>query len=270
MTLQLIAMGMKEYRACYVANLPRATYRYESVFSTDFGLLDKIREMADRFKRFGYRRIHRMLKREGVNANHKKVQRLYQLEGLQVRSKRRKKITRERVPLGLSTMPNESWSMDFVLDGMGGSRCFRVLNIVDDFTKEAVAMVVDTSISGHRICRELDQLCLIQGKPKSIRVDNGPEFTSNALDEWTYHNQVKLDFIQPGKPTQNAYIESFNGKFREECLNQNWFKDIIDAQEKIEEWRHFYNEVRPHSSLGYKTPSEFTEGFLGNLSPKIV
>jgi len=257
--------GLKMYRACYIADLPKSTFKYKSEFKIDFNLIKKILDLADKFKRFGYRRIHRMLMREGVKVNHKKVQRIYQANNLQVRSKRRKKITRERIPLSAPMYPNERWSMDFVSDSFSDGRKFRVLNIVDDYTKEAVAMVVDTSISGRRICRELDQICLIQGKPKSFTTDNGPEFTSNALDEWTYSNGVKLDFIQPGKPTQNAFVESFNGKFREECLNQTWFKNKKDAVEKIEEWRSFYNNIRPHSSLDYRTPSEFIEEYYGSF-----
>jgi putative transposase len=214
--------------------------------------------------RFGYRRLHILLEREGLVVNHKRVHRIYRAAGLQVRRRRRKRLTRaERMPLSAPAQPRERWSMDFTTDTLADGRGFRTLNIVDDFTRECVAIEVDRSLPGLRVARVLDRLHAAIGLPRSIVVDNGPEFSGRTLDAWAYARGVTLRFIRPGKPIENAYVESFNGKFRDECLNEHWFVSLADATTTIELWRIDYNTVRPHSSLNGATPQHFariTEG----------
>lgn len=220
-------------------------------------LKSKIIDLAQIRRRFGYRRIHALLRREGIKVNVKRVYRLYTEENLSVRRRRRKKgITIEREPLMLPDAPNETWSMDFVMDRLCNGNRLKLLTIVDDFTKESVDIVADRSITGDDLTGILDGIARFRGLPKAIRTDQGPEFTSRALDAWAYRNGVKLKLIQPGKPTQNAYIESFNGKFRDECLNEHWFSNLAEARAIIGVWRRDYNECRPHSALGYLTPAE--------------
>jgi len=177
--------------------------------------------------------------------------------GMQVRTKRRKKLVRPRVPMAVPSKPNERWSMDFVSDQLANGRRIRVLNIVDDYSRVGVGQLVDVSIAGARLTRFLGQLRELRGLPRTLVMDNGPEFTSKALFFWSRKTGVKLHFIQPGKPTQNAFVESFNGKFRDGCLNQHWFRDLEDARRIIEDWRQHYNAERPHSSLGYLPPAVF-------------
>ena len=196
-----------------------------------------------------------MLKIEGHVINPKRTYRIYREEGLQVRTKRRKKLIRPRIPMVVPDAVNQRWSIDFVSDQLANGRRFRVLNIVDDYSRECVSQIVDFSISGQRLAREFDRLT--RQLPKTIVCDNGPEFTSKAMFFWAKRTGVKLHFIQPGKPTQNAFVESFNGKFREYCLNLNWFAGLEDARLTIEQWREHCNHVRPHRSLGKKPPAVF-------------
>jgi len=199
-----------------------------------------------------------LLRREGFVINHKKTERIYREEKLQMRMRAKKKrASVQRVKLPVATARNERWSMDFIHDSISGGRKFKNLTIVDDYTKECPLILVETSITGKRVAEELNKLKESIGLPKEITVDNGPEFISNALDEWAYKNGVRLYFITPGEPTENPFIESFNGKFRDECLSMNWFLNIRHAKEVIEDWRIEYNTERPHSSLDYLTPSEF-------------
>lgn len=198
-----------------------------------------------------------MLYLEGRVINPKRTYRLYREEGLQVRTKRRKKLQRPRVPTLLPTSVNERWSVDFVSDQLANGRRFRVLNIIDDFTRESILQLADFSLTGQRLASELDRLAHTRGLPRKLVCDNGPELTCKAMYFWSQRNHVKIHFIQPGKPTQNAFVESFNGKFREYCLNLNWFASLEDAREKIDVWRTHYNEVRPHRSLGRKPPAVF-------------
>lgn len=193
--------------------------------------------------------------------NHKRVLRLYRLEGLSLRSRRPKRhvSAKSRVARDVAAGPNESWSMDFVTDALYNGRRFRVLTIVDNFSRESLGMLVDQKITGERVSMFLTRLCYHRGVPQSIRLDNGPEFVSKALDKWAYERKVELDFSRPGKPTDNAFIESFNGSFRDECLNANWFLSLEDARRKIEAWRKDYNEYRPHTALGDKTPKDFVQ-----------
>jgi putative transposase len=186
---------------------------------------------------------------------------MYREEKLAVRRKRRKRVAQTaRQPKVLPDGPNERWSMDFMADSLATGRGFRVLNVVDDYTRECVAIEADTSLSGERVARVLDRVIERRGKPQSVVMDNGPEFTSRALDAWAYEHGIQLDFIRPGKPIENCFVESFNGKFRDECLNQHWFTSLMDARREIEAWRRDYNRVRPHSSLGQIPPAVFAQG----------
>ena len=222
-------------------------------------LRDRLKTLAAQYSRYGYLMLHGLLKAEGLVVNKKRTYRLYTEEKLQVRTKKRKKLQRPRLPMIVPTQPNQRWSMDFVSDQLSHGRRFRVLNIVDDFTKERVGQLVSVSITGHQVARFLEQLGEQRQLPTSITCDNGTEFTSKAMFFWSKKTAVKLAFIQPGKPTQNAFIESLNGKFRNECLNQHWFRSLEEAREEIDQWRNHYNHVRPHSSLGYIPPVEFAK-----------
>ena len=249
---------MSERRACRLVGLHRSTCRYPARPSRDDELVGKLKELAARRQRFGYRRLTVLLRRQGMVVNHKRVYRVYRDHNLVVRRKKRKKLaSRVRVQLPAPTAINERWSMDFMSDSLVSGRVFRTLNIVDDYSRECPAIEVDTSIPGKRVVRVLDGLAKARGLPAMLVIDNGPEFTGKELDEWAYRNGVKLHFIQPGRPVENCFSESFNGKFRDECLNEYWFLDLQDAREKIEPWRIDYNRVRPHSSLGDLTPQEF-------------
>ena len=247
---------LSQRRACSLLGLSRSSMTYESR-RNDEPLRERLLLLARQYPRYGYLMLHGLLKNEGKVINCKRTYRLYREEGLQVRTKKRKKLVRPRIPMALPTTVNERWSMDFVHDQLSNGRRFRVLNIVDDYSREAIAQVVDFSISGHRVRRTLDQVIEARGKPTAVVCDNGTEFTSKALFFWSKDTGVDLKFIQPGKPTQNAFVESFNGKFRDSCLNLNWFRDMSEARQKIEHWRNDYNLVRPHSSLGYQPPEVF-------------
>ena len=221
-----------------------------------------MRELAHRWPRFGYRRLIVLLSREGIEVNHKKAYRIYTEEDLKVRRKRKKIRSRVRTaPLPVPSKPNEPWSMDFMQDCLADGRRFRVLTIVDDFTRECPAIEVDTSIPGGRVVRVLERLAFTRGLPKVLISDNGSEFTGKVLDAWANRRGIKLHFIDPVRPMQNAYVESFNGKFRDECPDLHWFADLADAKTKIESWRVEYNRIRPHSSLDDQTPEAFAERF---------
>ncbi|WP_155402205.1 IS3 family transposase [Ralstonia solanacearum] len=254
------AMGVT--RACGLVGISRSLFHYEPRRRVDDeALTGRMMAIAAQKRRYGYRRIHVLLQREGWLANHKRIWRLYSKAGLSVRKRRRKRIAAvERKPLPVPTGPNQSWSMDFVSDGLAYGRQFRCLNVVDDYTRECVAIEVDTSLPGLRVKQVLERLKEMRGLPASITVDNGPEFAGKVLDAWAYEAGVTLSFIRPGKPVENAYIESFNGRFRDECLNEHWFVSMRHARQLIEEWRIEYNTERPHSSLGYLTPAQFAQG----------
>ena len=251
--------GISERRACRLVGISRTVLHYEPKMNEPNAQLGKrIGELAAERRRFGYRRIHALLRRHGLQANHKRVYRLYRLAGLAVaRRRKRARVAVEREPLLLPSGPNEVWSMDFVMDALSSGRRLKCLTVVDDFTKEALELVLDHSITGEYVTRALDQVVRFRGAPRAIRTDQGPEFTGRALDQWAYRHGVDLKLIAPGKPTQNAYIESFNGKFRDECLNEHWFATLAEARALIAAWRRDYNEQRPHSALGYQTPVEF-------------
>ena len=264
--------GTSVRRACRVIGLSRATWQYQRRPDPHHAtLLARLQAHATARPRFGYRRLHILLEREGLLVNHKRVHRVYRAAGLQVRRRRRKRLTRgERTPLAALTGRLERWSMDFTADTLADGRTFRTLNIVDDFTRECLAIEVDRSLPGLRVTRVLDRLAAADGLPSTIVVDNGPEFAGRTLDAWAYARGVTLRFIRPGKPIENAYIESFNGKFRDECLNEHWFVNLADATQAIEAWRVDYNTVRPHSSLGGRTPQHFATISLGARQPPLA
>ena len=252
--------GLSERSACSLIDLSRSTFRYKSKDKNDHHIRIRMREIAQEKSRYGYRRIHVILKREGLSINHKKTERIYREEGLSLkkRKKKRHKSTL-RVPISKPEFLNEVWAMDFMSDSLYNGRRFRVLNIIDIMNRECLVSEVDTSISGKRVARILDRLLFLRGKPKTIVCDNGPEFTSIAMDQWAYRNDIELRFISPGKPIENAFIESFNGKFRDECLNDHWFMNFHDARKKIDAWVYEYNYERPHSSLDNMTQIEYGE-----------
>jgi putative transposase len=250
-------VAVSERRACGLMELYRGTYRYRSRRPEDKRLRTRLRELAEERRRFGYRRLQVLLVREGWQVNHKRVYRLYVEEKLSLRRKRGRKRSGVRQPLPEPVAANQAWSVDFMTDALSSGRRFRTLNIVDDYTRECLAIEVDTSLGGVRVVRVLEELKRRRGLPRQIRSDNGPEFLSRAVDQWAYEQGLQWHTIQPGRPMENGYVESFNGRFRDECLNENWFINLADAREKIAQWKQDYNEERPHSSLQYRTPVEF-------------
>jgi len=250
-------VAVSERRACGLIGLHRGTCRYRQRRKEDRQLRVRLRELAETRRRFGYRRLQILLKREGWHVNHKRVFRLYAEEKLSLRRKRGRKRSAVRQPLPEPTGINQVWSVDFMTDAFSSGRRFRTLNVVDDYTRECVAIEVDTSIGGVRVVRVLEKLKKERGLPRQIRSDNGAEFLSRAVDQWAFEQGLQWHTIQPGRPMENSYIESFNGRFRDECLNENWFIDLADARHRIDQWRQDYNQRRPHSSLNYLTPAEF-------------
>ena len=241
-------------------DLSRTAYGYQPHREDDTILRHRLRELAGERKRFGSPRLHIMLKRENLVVNHKRTERIYKEEGLALRRKRRRKgAAGARMVIPAPERPNQKWSMDFVTDSIVTGRRFRALAIVDDYSRECPAIEVDTSMGGRRVVGVLERLSETRGLPETITMDNGPEFAGRALDEWAYRKGVKLSFIRPGKPIENAFAESFNGRLRDECLNTNWFLSLKHAREVIEDWRKDYNTVRPHSALGGLAPQEFME-----------
>ncbi len=251
------AMGVT--RACGLVGISRSAFRYESKRAeANAHLSARLAALAAEKRRYGYRRLHVLIRREGHVVNWKRLYRLYRDAGLAVRRRKRKRIGPvERRPLPKPTMPNVSWSMDFVSDGLANGRRLRCLTIVDDCTRECLAIEVDTSLPGTRVAATFERLAELRGLPQSITVDHGPEFEGRVLDAWAYARGVRLAFIRPGKPVENAYIESFNGRLRDECLNEHWFMNMAHARSVIERWRIEYNTERPHSALGYLTPAQY-------------
>ncbi len=262
------AFGLSQRRACELAGQHRSVQRYESCRSEDPELLSRLKSLADERPRFGYRRLGILLGREGLKVNHKRLYRIYAKEGLAVRKKRKRRVsTAPRQQIAKAEKPLDGWSMDFMTDGLSNGRAIRLFNVVDDVSKVSVAIEVDFSMPSRRVCRLLDQAIEEWGKPNFIRADNGPEFRSKALDAWAYQRGILLEFIDPGRPTQNGFIESFNGRVREECLNLHWFESLGDARKKLAAWRTDYNHVRPHTSLGGLAPLQFLHAEGKALGP---
>jgi putative transposase len=249
---------VSERRACELNRIDRSSYRYQPQPDRNADLRKKLTALAREKPRWGYRRLGVLLERKGETINPKRLFRVYQQAGLGVRRRERKRLERSTATMPLFVRPNQEWSMDFVSDALANGRALRALTLVDNFTKEAPAIEVDGSLSAPRVTRVLDAVIESRGTaPESLRIDNGPEFTSRCFLTWAEQRGIRLVHIQPGKPTQNSFIESFNGRFRDECLNANWFENLADARSKIEAWRLDYNQHRPHSSLAYRTPAEF-------------
>lgn len=250
--------GVSQRRACEALSVDRSSMRYRSVRPDDASIREAMKKIASERRRFGYRRIHVMLERQGIIMNLKKLRRLYREEKLTVRKRGgRKRALGTRRPLALPSRPNERWSLDFVSDAFTDGHRFRVLAVVDDFTRECLCLVADTSLSGARLARELDDLISRRTKPKTIVSDNGTEMTSMAILKWCQQTHIDWHYIAPGKPMQNGFVESFNGSFRDECLNETLFSSLAQARAAIATWKEDYNRNRPHSSLGNITPNEF-------------
>jgi putative transposase len=258
---------MSERHACAVMQLCRSSCRYEAKPDRNDELRELLKALAAARPRWGQERLQVLIRRQGYLVNHKRTERLYRELGLSLRlRKRSKRASALRVPAPLPERPNQRWSMDFVADQLESGRRLRCFTVVDDFSKECPGILAARSIGGQRVADFLDQLARTRALPEVIVCDNGPEFTSLAMDRWADRQGVKLSFIQPGKPQQNGFIESFNGKFRDECLNEELFYNLIDAQSKIEAWRIDYNENRPHRSLNQRTPAEFARNYENQLT----
>ena len=255
--IQWYRASMRKARA--VIQLSRLVYLYQSTARDNTAMVMRTKEITQTRVHYGYRRVHVMLKREGFKDNHKRVYRLCSEQGLSLRHKRpkRNKAAQLRQPKTLAQRINQIWSMDFVADNLFDGRKLRMLTVVDCYTRESLAIHVGQSLKGDDVVRVLNAIVYERGQPETIKTDNGSEFISKVMDKWAYERRVELDFSRPGKPTDNAMVESFNGRLRQECLNEHWFMNLADAQTKIEAWRRFYNEARPHSALDWQTPTEF-------------
>jgi putative transposase len=248
--------AFSQRRACRLLTMSVSSYRYQAKRSDEV-LRVRLMELAREKPRFGYRRLHVLLRRSGEAVNHKRVHRVYREAGLSIRRKKRKHCVRAGQPLRACTAANQEWALDFVHDAVESGRAIRVLSVVDAYTRECLALEVDTSFASRRVTRVLEGIVAERGVPQSIRCDNGPELTSRHFLAWCIERKIALVHIQPGRPMQNGRVESFNGRMREECLNVSWFGNLFEARERITVWRREYNEERPHSSLGYRTPEEF-------------
>jgi putative transposase len=263
------AYGHTERHACALVGACRAMVRYRSRRPPDDRLRDQIVALAHARPRFGSRRLTVLLRRDGVLVNHKRVERIYRAAGLALRRrKRRVRAGARQTVMPRAQQPNQGWAMDFMRATLADGRSFRVFTLVDLFTREALTIDVDQSLPGARVVRALDAVATVRAAPAFIVIDNGTEFTSRVLDAWAYRRGVTLHFIAPGKPVQNAFIESFNGRLRDECLNQHWFSCVAEARILIDAWRTDYNRVRPHTSLGYRTPEQFATLWRGRSLPQ--
>jgi putative transposase len=248
---------ISERRACELLGVGRSSCRYQPKPDRDGQLREQLTELARERPRFGYRRFGVLLARNGQAVNHKRLYRVYREAGLSVKRIRRKKLVRVGVSQPRLAAPNEEWSLDFLYDAVAGGRTICVLSVVDNFTRECLALETDTSFGTQRVTRVLDHVIACRGTPKALRMDNGPQLTSRHFLAWCVERKIAMNHIQPGKPVQNGHVESFHGRLRDECLNVNWFRNLFDARRKITRWRNDYNTARPHSSLACRTPDEF-------------
>lgn len=255
----MTGFNYSERRACKLLDMDRSSYRYEARPDGNAELREELIALARQKPRYGYRRLWALLSKRGHDVNVKRVYRLYRQAHLAVRRLKRKRIEREAPVQAILLAPNQEWGIDFVSDGVASGRGIRMLTVVDGFTRECPAIEVGVSLGSRRVTRALEQVIAERGAPKSLRSDNGPEFTSRHYLAWCEERGIVPIHIEPGKPMQNGYVESFNGRFRDECLNANWFISIMDAKQKIENWRVEYNSERPHSSLAYRTPNEYAK-----------
>jgi len=252
------SFGQSLRKICVLLGLSCASWHYKPKPYTKDLISKRLRELADERKRWGYRRLHYLLQREGFQINHKRTERLYREENLMLRVKRRRKMAADtRVAPPKPERRNQCWAMDFMSDNLYNGRRFRVLNVLDSYSKDYLGFEVDTSINGNRVCNVLERIAWFKGMPEMLTVDNGPEFIGKALDAWTHRHGVTLLFNRPGKPVDNPYIKSFNGRLRDECLNVNWLMSLDHAREVIRQWQEDYNSIRPHYSLSQMTPMEF-------------
>jgi len=250
--------GFSERRACRLVGLHRSSARYEAHPVRERDIRERLKQLAWQRRRFGYRRLAVLLRREGWAVNHKRVYRQYRAEGLTLHRRRPpRRLLGRTQPLVMATRPNQRWSIDFMHDALACGRPFRILTVIDDYTRECPALEVDTSLPAARVIRVLERVTAARGTPEVLVLDNGPECRSRQLAEWARARGISLRFIEPGKPMQNAYVESFNGKLRDECLNEHWFGNLSDARHVLEAWRHDYNDVRPHSALANVSPAMF-------------
>jgi len=264
-----ITHGVSERRACTGIGFSRSSQRYRSV-RTDAYLRTRLKELAGERRRFGYRRLHILLRREGFAVNLKKVYRLYREEGLAVKKRKgRKRAIGTRTPLPRPDSVGQVWSLDFVSDALSDGRRFRLLGVMDQCSRECLSLVADTSLPGVRVARELEALVQKHGRPKIIVSDNGTELTSKAVLQWAAERRIEWHYITPGRPSENGFTESLNGKIRDECLNEHWFDSLREVKEIIESWRQDYNNVRPHSSLNYETPAAYAAA-QGAVSARLV
>jgi putative transposase len=266
---------VSERRALRIVAMSRSAFSYKAKARDCSAIRLRMREITQMRIHYGCERVFVMLRREGWRDNHKRVHRLYKEEGLSLRHcrPRRSRSARRRQPIKVATAPNTLWGMDFVSDALFDGRRFRLLTVIDHFTHECVAIVVDQSLRGEHVAEAMARLVAQRGRPAAIKVDNGSEFAGKVMDRWAYENGVELDFSRRGTPTDNAVVESFNGRLRQECLNEHWFLSLGDARSKIEMWRRFYNEERPHTALAWKTPAEFAREYgsqANSLVPKKV
>ncbi len=256
----VFSFGLSKRRACKIIDFNRSTGQYLPRPRDDDAVKKRMRGLAYQYKRYGSPKLHALLKKESLVINHKRTERIYKEEGLSLRRKAsKKKILPLRIPMPPASNPNEVWSMDFMSDTYADGRKFRVLTIIDDFSRVSPGILAHRSIPGKKVTDFVDQISVFYGYPERIRVDNGPEFISSTFHCWATRRNIAIEHTRPGKPSDNAYIESFNSIFRDECLNQHWFLNLHDAQEKIETWRRTYNEERPHGSLNNQTPVEFVK-----------
>ena len=262
---------VSERCACRLVGVSRSTMHYQPRRKDDTALVERLRELARQRPRFGYRRLHALLRRKGEVVNHKRVYRVYRAAGLAVPRRKRKRIAASRgQPIRIGTMPNEHWSLDFMSDTLSTGWRLRTRSVLDTCTREALAIAVDTSLPSQAVTRLLDGILLSRQRPEQITLDNGPELRSKWFDQWADQHGVELDYIDPGKPVQNAVMESFNGRFRDECLNSHWFINLEDARRTIEAWRIDYNRERPHSALGYRTPEEVHQELIRDFDGSIA